>query len=356
MKKTLNIIFIFLILFSGVCFWWQNRISISVVIPVYNAEKYLAKCLDSIFIQSGPFEVIAVNDGSTDNSLNILKQYAAKHSNMKVIDQQNQGIAAARNAGIRAAKHKYITFTDNDDWWEPDAFSIVRKVLKKDKPDILLTDFYDVYDKQWVIDTRGEEAAKTVPDENKFPKRDIEKLSFFSPFYAKDAISDLYYEGGTWVIHSFYKKEFLTKNDLEFPDKISIGEDLIFMFRTFAYNPLISVLNKPIYDYYNRVDSASKGLKTLAILKERISYMQQTKEYQRSPRYIQMYIDDGFVGTIFLCIANLQRHGVPLSEEIDKIYNVYATMFKYNQQELKSARNYQKLKSLLQQMGINVPL
>ncbi len=355
MKKTLNIIFIFLILLSGIYFWLQNRITISVVIPVYNAEKYLAKCLDSIFIQSGPFEVIAVNDGSTDNSLNILKQYAAKHSNMKIIDQQNQGISVARNAGMRAAKYKYITFIDNDDWWEPDAFSIVRKVLRKDKPDILLTDFYDVYDRQWVKDTRGEEAARTVPEESKFPKRDIEKLSLFSPFYAKDAISDLYY-GGTWIIHSFFKRKFLINNGLEFPNKIDVAEDLIFLFRAYAYNPLISSINNPIYDYYNRVSSASKGLKTLAILKERINYMRQTKEYQRSPRYIQMYIDDNFVGVTFLCIANLQRHGVPLSEEIDKIYNVYATMFKYNQQELKSARNYQKLKSLLQQMGINVPL
>ena len=108
MKKPLTIFSIFSILAVGVWYYWQQRITISVVIPVYNAEKYLAKCLDSIFIQSGTFEVIAVNDGSTDNSLNILKQYAAKHSNMKVIDQQNQGIASARNAGIRASKYKYI--------------------------------------------------------------------------------------------------------------------------------------------------------------------------------------------------------------------------------------------------------
>lgn len=355
MKKTLTIFSILSILTIGILYYWQQRITISVVIPVYNAEKYLAKCLDSIFIQSGTYEVIAVNDGSTDNSLNILKQYAAKHSNMKIIDQQNQGIASARNAGIRASKYKYVTFIDNDDWWEPDAFSIVRKVLRKDKPDILLTDFYDVYDKQWVIDTRGEEAAKDVSDENKFPKRDIEKLSLFSPFYAKDAISDLYY-AGTWVIHSFFKKEFIKDKDIMFADKVDVAEDLIFLFRAYAHNPLVSVLNRPIYDYYNRVSSASKGLKTLNILQARINHIQQTTEYKNAPRHTQMHIDDSFVGILFLCIANLERHGVPLTQEIDKIYNIYATMFKYNQQELKSARNYQKLKTYFQQMGLNLPL
>ncbi len=355
MSKRLITVSIFLGLLLGCCYWWQNRITISVVIPVYNAEKYLAKCLDSIFIQSGTFEVVAVNDGSTDNSLKILQQYAKKHSNMKVIDQQNQGIASARNAGIHAAKYKYVTFIDNDDWWEADAFSTVRKVLRKDKSDILLIDFYDVYDRQWVRDTRGEEVAKNVPEETKFPKRDLEKLALFSPFYAKDAISDLYYDGAT-LVHNFYKRDFITKNNIEFPDKLSIGEDLIFMFRAHAYNPLISVLNKPVYNYYNHVSSASKGLKTLKILKPRIDYMRHTTEYQNSPRYIQMLIDDSFVGALFLGIANLQRHNIPISQEIDKIYTTYATMFKYNQQELKSARKYQQLKAFLQQLGLNRPL
>ena len=146
-------------------------------------------------------------------------------------------------------------------------------------------------------------------------------------------------------------------NKLEFPDKVSIGEDLIFMFRIYAaYNPLISVLNTPVYDYYNRVDSASKGLKTLNVILSRIVYMHKTPEYQNAPRYRQMYIDDSFIGTIFLCIANLQRHGIPLEQEIDKIYNVYKVMFKYNQEELRSARNYQKIKVYLKQIGLNQPL
>ena len=356
MSKRLTIFSIFLVFLLGIYYWWQNRITISVVIPVYNAEKYLAKCLDSIFIQSGPFEVIAINDGSTDSSLKILQQYAKKHSNMKVIDQQNQGVSAARNAGINTAKNKYIIFVDSDDWLEANAFALVRKKLKKDKPDILIYDYYDVYDRQWVKDTRGEETALEVPEENKFPKRDLDKLVLFSPFHAKDSISDLYYYGGSSVIHNAFLKKFLTDNNLQFSNEIKTTEDLIFMYKALAYNPLISVLNQPVYNYHNRTDSTAKGLSLLNNLLSNINYIRQTAEYQKYPRYIQIWIDDSFLALLFVCIANLQRHGIPVSQEIDKIYNIYITMFKYNQQELKSARNYQKLKAYFQQMGLNRPL
>jgi hypothetical protein len=145
-------------------------------------------------------------------------------------------------------------------------------------------------------------------------------------------------------------------NKLEFPDKLSIGEDLIFMYRAHAYNPLISVLNRPIYNYYNRIDSASKGLKTLKVIKSRLEYMRQTKEYQKMPRHIQLWIDDSFVGTIFLCIANLRRHKIPLSEGIEDIYNIYTTMFKYNPTELENCRNFQGVKEFLINIGFNQPL
>ena len=356
MKKLFLMLTVVLVGIFGIYFWWQSRITISVVVPVYNAEKYITKCLDSILNQSGRFEVIAVNDGSTDGSLQILKQFAAKHSNLKVIDQKNQGVSVARNAGIHAAKYKYIIFVDSDDWLEKDAFIAVRQALKQDRPDILIYNYYDVYDKQWVKDTRGEQAAQLVPEESKYPQRDIEKLALFSPFYATDALSDLYYYGGVSVIHNAFLRSFLTDNTLEFPIGITTAEDLIFMYRALAYNPKVSILNKPVYNYHNRTTSAAKSLSVLEYLLQRIEYMRQTTEYQKFPRHVQMWIDDSFINSIFLSIANLQRHGVPLEQEIDKIYSVYKIMFKYNQQELKSARHYQRVKSYFQRLGLNRPL
>lgn len=336
-------------------YYINQRITISVVIPVYNAEKYLARCLDSIFMQSGTFEVIAVNDGSTDNSLQILQEYAKKHSNMRIINQKNQGISGARNTGMKAAKNKYITFIDNDDWLEPDAFSLIREKIKEDKSDIVLGNFYDVYDKEWVRETKGEKYAQIAQEEVKFPKRSMERLELFSPFYAKDAFSDLYYEG-TWVVHSFFSREFLNKYNLSFPDRMDIMEDLIFMYRAYAYNPYISVVAKPIYNYYNRVDSESKTLKTLDVWEDRLVYLRQTSEYKSSPRQAQMWMNDSYLAMIFVGIANLQRHKIPFEKGLDKIYSAYKSMQNYNAEELKSCRNYIRLKEFLQKNGFNLPL
>ena len=182
MKRKFIYFFAILTLISSVIYYYSTRITISVIIPVYNAEKYLERCLDSIFVQSGTFEIIAVNDGSTDNSLNILNDYAKRYSNLKIINQSNQGVSTARNNGMLAAKYEYITFIDNDDWLEPEAFDIVRKNLNKDKADILIADYYDVYDREWVRNTKGDAIAERSPELTKYPKRDIEKLSIFSPF------------------------------------------------------------------------------------------------------------------------------------------------------------------------------
>lgn len=96
---------------------------ISVIIPVYNAEKYLEECLQSVLAQTFvDFEIICINDGSTDHSLEILKQYAKNDSRIKIIDQQNKGVSAVRNAGLAIAKGAYIGFVDSDDTIENDFF------------------------------------------------------------------------------------------------------------------------------------------------------------------------------------------------------------------------------------------
>ena len=96
---------------------------ISVIVPVYNVEKYLARCLDSIINQTlADIEIICINDGSTDNSLEILNDYAKKDSRIKIIDQTNAGLSCARNAGMQIAQGEYIGFVDSDDWIDLDFY------------------------------------------------------------------------------------------------------------------------------------------------------------------------------------------------------------------------------------------
>ncbi len=352
-KNILWVAFILVAATLATWHWYQNRITISVIIPVYNAEKYLKQCLDSIFEQSGTFEVIAVNDGSTDKSLDILQQYAQKHSNLKIIDQKNQGIAGARNTGIKHASNKYITFVDDDDWIEPDTFDLAIPYLKKDKPDVLLTNFYDVYDKEWVKQTKGEEAAKFVLDINRYPNRSLEKLALFSPFYAKDAYSDLFYDEGG-VRARFFLRDFINKYNITFNN--GIGEDISFVFKAYAHNPFIAVMNIPVYDYRNRADSVSKSARILKESRITLAEFQKSDEYKSAGRRAQMFMNDYWLGLIFVGISNLQRHGAPYGAGAVEAYEAYRTFDIYNAQELKSCRNYHKIRAFLEQVKFNQPL
>ena len=113
-------------------------IDLSFIIPVYNVERYLAKCLDSILVDNAfTGQVVCVNDGSKDGSEKILEQYARKYPNVDIIAQQNAGLSAARNAGIKAAKGEYVCFLDSDDYWEPNVLGGLLKQIERDKLDVL---------------------------------------------------------------------------------------------------------------------------------------------------------------------------------------------------------------------------
>lgn len=345
LKKICFLVVTMFLLIGGIYWRLHNKVTFSVVIPVYNAEKYLVKCLDSIFAQKGDFEVIAVNDGSTDNSLKILQEYAKKHKNLKIINQRNQGIATARNNGMHAATKKYVTFVDNDDWLEANTFELAEETIQQDKPDILLTGYADIYDREWVRNTRGEEDAQKVPEINRFVNRGLDKLSLFSPFFSKEAHADLYNDGGG-VRARFYLKSFLDSHNIYFEDMF--GEDIFFAFRAYAYNPLISVLNVPVYNYLNRVDATSKSEKVINSIAKSMEKLRQIPEYKTATRREQMLMDDYWLAMYLVGFSNLERHGISLQSGYAPAYQALQSFSIYNEKELKSARNYQKLRNLLQ--------
>ena len=112
---------------------------ISLIMPVYNAEKYLAEALESVFRQTfKDYEVICVDDGSTDNSLKILQEFASKHENMTVITQENKRVSAARNAGFNVSKGEYVQFMDADDVLRDNAFELAYKRISETNADMVV--------------------------------------------------------------------------------------------------------------------------------------------------------------------------------------------------------------------------
>ena len=120
----------------------ENIKLISIIIPVYNTEKYLERCLNSLIQQTvKKIEIILIDDGSTDSSGNICDNYAKNHENIKVIHQMNRGQAAARNEGLKIAGGKYIGFVDSDDWVKYDMYETMLEVIENENCDVVECDY-----------------------------------------------------------------------------------------------------------------------------------------------------------------------------------------------------------------------
>ena len=126
----------------------MNNIQVSVIIPVYNVEQYLRQCLDSVINQTyKDTEIIIVNDCSPDNSLQIIKEYQQKDDRIVLLDlKQNVGLGFARNAGMKVARGKYITFIDSDDWVTKDYVEVLYNTIEKYQYDVISPDFYEYDD------------------------------------------------------------------------------------------------------------------------------------------------------------------------------------------------------------------
>ena len=180
-------------------------INISILIPVYNVEKYLSHCLDSVLNQefSGTFEVICVNDGSTDGSVEILEQYAKRYPNLKIIHQENQGLSVARNTGLDASQGEYIMFVDSDDYIVPGAIAELYDFAKKHDSEVVIFDYIRQNDKtgeeikitnKYVYEKFGENTFN-VETADKYAYYDL-KVNTWCKFYLRDLIKDIKFAVG----------------------------------------------------------------------------------------------------------------------------------------------------------------
>ena len=194
---------------------------ISIVVPVYNMERYLERCLNSIMQQTYTnIEIILVNDGSKDNSLQICLEYQKKDARIKIIDKQNEGVSVARNVGMDAATGKYIGFVDPDDWIEPEMYKSMHDTIKINKCDIVFCN----YSKDTKI-SNSPRLFKTKKDV--LYKSDIID-EFISNMIGIEDILPKYYNIMGCIWRCLYRKDFIVKHNLKFIPGITIMEDLIF--------------------------------------------------------------------------------------------------------------------------------
>lgn len=236
---------------------------LSVIIPVYNAELYLSKCIHSIVDNNSltDIEIILIDDGSQDYSGKICEEFAAEYDSVRVFHQPNSGVAETRNFGLRVATGKYIAWVDSDDYVEPDWLPDILTVLKNESPDLVMIDYY-------------EETCKI---------REI-KQCLFPPSYIKK--SEYIYEfSRDKIVHSYLwqyiiKRKFYTKNC--FDSKNIVLEDYSCLTYLIPDLQTLYYLKRILYHYVQRENSLihSKITKETAMLfilknKERYEYLLQ---------------------------------------------------------------------------------
>lgn len=205
---------------------------LSIVVPMYNVERYIGKCLQSCLnqdISPTDYEIIVVNDGSPDNSILIAEDFANKNSNIYIINQENQGLSIARNKGLSLAKGEYVWFVDSDDWIEMNCLSGITKCLKNTFPDLLQLQYRLVYD-----------------DDS------LNKDFYCKIDGVKSGIQQMLVGG---VPHpapfTIYRRDFLLSNSLNFYPKI-YHEDSEFKPRVLYFAKRCVSYDKVVYNYYQR--------------------------------------------------------------------------------------------------------
>lgn len=266
---------------------------VSVIVPIYNASKYLRICLDSILSQTlTEFELICVDDGSTDDSLSILREYEASDTRVRVITQSNQYAGAARNAGKAVATGEYLVFWDSDDFFKPNALELMYNKCMEDRADVCICSVSHYFeDLQKLLPSTGYIKKSYVPKELPFNQKDV-------PDYILNITT-----AHPW--NKMFRREYIESIGLDFQTTRN-GNDIFFVINAIARADRITVVNKPLVCYrINQADSLFGSLTTspLTPINNWIATRESLIAHNAFPK---RSFDNKIIGTLLYFLHNLQ--------------------------------------------------
>ena len=212
----------------------MNSPAVSVLIPVYNVEEYLGRCLESVMNQTlREIEIICVNDGSEDGSVAVLEKYAAKDSRLQIVTKENGGLPSARNAGLERARGEYVGFVDADDYVEPEMFETLVRTARKDHSEVVIC------------------GAKIFPEEPRADRWLYESLSPQYTRYDRFDASILFERGDAtpFLWRVLAKRSLIEENHLRLDENIRLGEDKAFQSKLYSRAKGITLIPDKLYDY-----------------------------------------------------------------------------------------------------------
>lgn len=224
---------------------------LSIIIPIYNVEKYLKRCLNSVLKQTlQDIEIILVNDGSTDDSLIICEEYEKLDSRIILINKKNEGVSIARNIGIEISNADYIAFLDPDDEVKSNMYEQMYNQIIKNKSDICFCNYNQ-------IDKKGCTEIKLPFSHGFYTREYIEKL--IKEMIGPKTLNDCTVFGSVW--RSLFRKDIIQKYNIIFPPNIRPMQDLVFMIEYLSKCSSMFIVNNAFYNYYLNPNSAVTSYK-----------------------------------------------------------------------------------------------
>lgn len=280
---------------------------ISVIVPIYNAEKYLANCIESILAQSyKQFELLLINDGSKDASEDICKKYAQKDNRIRIISKENSGVADTRNLGIDKAIGKYVTFIDADDYVEERAFE--KAVNKITQENASICGYHFNYVKGDSVSARIESRFKTT---------------ILNGATRRELVNNLYSMNENGIMPAvwryLFEREFLLKNGIKFPNN-KIGEDLIFVLEAFRVADKLVVLDDALYNYRVNEKSVMRTV-NLQMIYDRFEYIRNSiytlSKFEFDEEFLSRIIKRIRVRGVLYCTSTIFHSPISLKEKKD---------------------------------------
>lgn len=286
----------------------MTKPKISVIVPVYNAQDRLKVCIESVLSQSfGDFELILVNDGSTDNSLSVCEEYAAKEQRIKVVDKENSGAGETRNAGLDVAEGDYVIFIDSDDTVHTQMFeSLLDLMCAKENADMVCCNHCIEF----------AQGGDMINNE----KLEIEE----DPFVTSDRQRALFIMEKTrsfcYLWNKIFRRSIIEDNNIRFEKQFVTGQDLDFVIKYYYHTNTVVMTNKPLYVYYkdgigSLCSRYKKGLYGMVTELSRRRYdLFCSLGMQNNEEYMELY-GKTHIEYVHSCIPNMFRKNSALTRK-----------------------------------------
>lgn len=285
---------------------------ISVIVPIYNAEQYLEKCIDSIINQTDTnLEIILVNDGSTDNSGAICDEYAKKDSRIKVIHKENGGLSSARNTGLENANGEYVSFVDSDDWIELDMLETLYDACIANEAEVACGGRYDVYPQSTIVGL--------CPQKNEC----ISTIEMIKKLFTS-------VECDCSVCDKLFKRPLF--NEIRFPIG-QINEDEAIFYNLLEGVTRVALINKPLYNYFHR----SSSISTSDFTERKLIYMENAIKIKNF--IIEKYPELHYEAEVFYA-TKLFWFLTMIDESSKSARKKFKSIFKEKLKELSKIKHY----------------